>query len=88
MTINAPAEPTLINGEPLEEIEDFTYLGRTTEREQRVSLKPTRSVKSRQELTRSRSRPNKTLVAFAQLQTTWKSNIYSLMTKLQLYNNM
>ena len=26
MTTNAPAEPILLNGEPLEEVEDFTYL--------------------------------------------------------------
>ena len=27
MTINAPVEPVVINEEPLEEVEDFTYLG-------------------------------------------------------------
>ncbi|XP_062582695.1 uncharacterized protein LOC134244449 [Saccostrea cucullata] len=73
MTINAP-EPVTLNGEALEEVEDFTYLGSIPSKDNGTG----KDIKSRL---------SKTQIAFAQLQPIWKSNNYSLRTKLQLYNS-
>lgn len=68
-TINAPKElilPRMLNGDPLEEVEDFTYLGciLTTEPEKTPMLD---SIKH---------------VQHSALQPICKSNIYCLRTKL------
>ena len=74
MTINAPVEPVVLNEEPLEEVEDFTYLGSILSKDNGAG----KDIKARL---------NKGCAAFAQLQPIWKANNYSLRTKLQLYNS-
>ena len=74
MTINAPVEPVALNEEPLEDVEDFTYLGSILSKDNGDG----KDIKARL---------NKGRAAFAQLQPIWKSNNYSLRTKLQLYNS-
>ena len=74
MTINIPVEPVVLNEEPLEEVEDFTYLGSILSKDNGAG----KDIKAR--LNKGRS-------AFAQLQPIWKANNYSLRTKLQLYNS-
>ncbi|XP_048775477.2 uncharacterized protein LOC125680078 [Ostrea edulis] len=74
MTINAPVEPVVLNGELLGEVEDFTYLGSILSKDNGAG----KDIKARL---------NKARATFAQLQTIWKSNSYSLRTKVQLYNS-
>jgi len=72
MTINATPEPITINNDPLEEVEDFTYLGSVLSKDNGAG----KDIKAR--LSKARA-------AFAKLQPIWKSSKYSLRTKIHLY---
>ena len=74
MTINATPEPITIDNEILEEVEDFTYLGSVLSKDNGAA----KDIKAR--LSKARA-------AFAILQPIWKSNKYSLRTKIHLYNS-
>ena len=67
-------EPVVLNEEPLEEVENFTYLGSVLSKDNGAG----RDI---------RARLNRGRAAFARLQPIWKSNNYSPRTKLQLYNS-
>ena len=68
---DTPTTPITANGEPLEFVDDFTYLGSKGNGAQK-------DIKAR--LGKARG-------AFARLQPIWKSNQYSLKTKVRLYNS-
>ena len=75
MCINTPTvAPITIDGEPLECVEDFSYLGSliSTEFGTQKDIK---------------ARLNKARGVFSQLRNIWKSKQYSLKTKLRLYNS-
>ena len=68
-----PHEPITISGEPLRNVEDFTYLG---------SVVSTDNAAQKDIL----ARLGKARSAFARLQPIWKSQQYTLRTKLRVYN--
>ena len=74
MTINAIPEPIAINNDPLEEVEDFTYLGSVLSKDNGAD----KDIKTR--LSKARA-------AFGTLQPIWKSSKYSLRSKIHLYNS-
>ena len=61
------------NGDPLEFVDEFTYLGSLISKDNGVQ----KDIKARL---------GKACGAFARLQSIWKSKQYSLKTKVQLYN--
>ena len=66
--------PITVNSEPLDYVEDFTYLGSliSTDNGARKDIK---------------ARLSKARAAFARLQPIWKSRQYNLRTKIRLYNS-
>ena len=74
MTINATPEPIIINNDPLEEVEDFTYLGSVLSKNNGAGKD-------------SKARLSKARAAFAKLQPIWQFSKYSLRTKIHLYNS-
>jgi hypothetical protein len=75
MFINPKQEEDItVNGEPLETVEEFTYLGSVISSDNGAK----KDIKSR--LGKARS-------AFARLRPVWRSNQYSLKTKVKLYNS-
>ena len=74
MTIDATSEPITINNDPLEEVEDFTYIGNVLSKHNEAG----KAIKAR--LSKPRA-------AFGKLQLIWKSSKYSLRTKIHLYNS-
>ena len=74
MSINiTPTAPVTVNGEPLEFVKDFTYLG---------SL-----INNNGGQKDIKARLGKARYAFAKLQNIWKSNQYTTKTKIILYNS-
>ena len=75
MIINTtPTAPVTVNGEPLEFVQVFTYLGSLTSKENGGQ----NDIKARL---------GKARCAFAKLQNIWKSNQYTTKTKIRLYNS-
>ena len=75
MKINNTIQNTVtIKDHHIEEVDDFTYLGSLLSKEDSTS----KDIKSRL---------NKARTAFAKLRPIWKSQQYSLRTKLKLYNS-
>ena len=75
MIINTtPTAPVTVNGEPLEFLQGFTYLGS-------LSSKDNGGQKG------IKARLGKARCAFAKLQNFWKSNQYTTKTKIRLYNS-
>ena len=75
MSVNSiPTAPILVNEEPIEFVEDFTYLGRLISMDRGAS----KDIKARL---------GKALGAFSQLRPIWKSKQYSLKTKPLIYNS-
>ena len=75
MCVNSDASrPINIDGEPLEHIEEFTYLGSviSTDNSAQKDIK---------------ARLNKARCAFSRLKNIWKSKQYSLKTKVRIYNS-
>lgn len=75
MCINStPNAPIIVNGETVDYVEDFTYLG---------------SLVSKDNATKKdiRARLGKAHRVFARLHSIWKSKQYSLRTKVRLYNS-
>lgn len=74
MCINTSSdEPIILNGCPLEVVEEFNYLGSLLS-------------KDNAETKDTKEEIGKGLSAFARLQSIWKSAQYSLWTKMRLYN--
>ena len=75
MFVNAPTvSPITINGEELECIEDFTYLGSLISNDNGAH----KDIQARLNTARG---------AFSRLSNIWKSKQYSLKTKIRLYNS-
>ena len=75
MSINTtPTTPVTVNGEPLEFVQDFTYLGSLISKDNGGQ----KDIKARL---------GKARCAFAKLQNIWKSNQYTTKTKIRLYNS-
>jgi len=75
MSINTtPTAPVTINGEPLEFVQDFTYLGSLISKENGGQKDITAIL-------------GKARCAFAKLQNIWESNQYTTKTKIRLYNS-
>ena len=75
MSINTtPTAPVTVNGEPLEFVQDFTYLGSLISKDNGGQ----KDIKARL---------GKARCAFAKLQNIWKSNQYTTKTKIRLYNS-
>ena len=75
MSINTtPTAPVTVNGEPLEFVQDFTYLGSLISKDNG----------GQQDI---KARLGKARCAFAKLQNIWKSNQYTTKTKIRLYNS-
>ena len=75
MCINAAnTTPVTIEGEPLELVEDFTYLGSNISKEDGAKKD-------------IEARLNKARGTFSRLRNVWKSKQYSLKTKIKLYNS-
>ena len=74
MTINATPEPITIDNDPLEEVEDFTYLGNVLSKDNEAGKD-------------TKARLSKPRAAFGKLQPIWKSSKYSLRTKIHLYSS-
>ena len=75
MIINTtPTAPVTVNGEPLEFLQDFTYLGSLISKDNGGQ----KGIKARL---------GKARCAFAKLQNFWKSNQYTTKTKIRLYNS-
>ena len=76
MSINTtPTAPVTVNGEPLEFVQDFTYLGSLI----------SKGNGGQQDI---KARLGKARCAFAKLQNIWKSNQYTTKTKIRLYNSV
>ena len=74
MCVNSiPTAPTLVNQEPLEFVEDFTYLGSLISKDSGAS----KDIKARL---------GKAQGAFSQLRSIWRSKQHSLKMKMILYN--
>lgn len=74
MCVNSiPTAPILVNEEPLEFVENFTYLGSLISKDSGAS----KDIKARL---------GKAQGAFSQLRSIWRSKQYSLKTKMILYN--
>ena len=69
-----PTAPVTVNGEPLEFVQDFTYLGSLISKDNGGQ----KDIKARL---------GKARCAFAKLQNIWKSNKYTTKTKIRLYNS-
>ena len=75
MCVNSiPTAPILVNEEPLEFVEDFTYLGSLISKDSGAS----KDIKARL---------GKSQGAFPQLRPIWRSKQYSLKTKMLLFNS-
>ncbi|KAK2174166.1 hypothetical protein NP493_821g01017 [Ridgeia piscesae] len=75
MSINTiPTAPVTVNGEPLEFVQDFTYLGSLISKDNGGQ----KDIKARL---------GKARCPFAKLQNIWKSNQYTTKTKIRLYNS-
>ncbi|XP_071161039.1 uncharacterized protein [Mytilus edulis] len=75
MSINTRNKtPTTINDLPVDSVEDFTYLGSIISKDNGTG----KDIKARL---------SKVRATFARLHTIWKSNQYSLRTKLRIYNS-
>jgi hypothetical protein len=74
MTINATPEHTTINSDSPEDVEELTYLGSVLSKDNGAWKDIT-------------TRLSKARAAFAKLQPIWKSNKYSLRSKIHLYNS-
>ena len=75
MSINTtPTTPVTVNGEPLEFVQDFTYVGSLISKDNGGQ----KDIKARL---------GKARCAFAKLQNIWKSNQYTTKTKIRLYNS-
>ena len=75
MCVNlSPTRTINIDGEPLEHIDEFTYLGSviSTDNSAQKDIK---------------ARLNKARCAFSRLKNIWKSKQYSLSTKVRIYNS-
>ena len=69
-----PTAPVTVNGEPLEFVQDFTYLGSLISKDN-GGQKDIKALLS------------KARCAFAKLQNIWKSNKYTTKRKIRLYNS-
>ena len=69
-----PHPQIMIDGEELEAVDDFTYLGSNISAENSVQKDIS-------------ARINKARNSYSSLRNIWKSNIYSLKTKLRLFNS-
>ena len=74
LNLTEPHPQIMIDGEELEAVDDFTYLGSNISAEN--SVQKDISV-----------RINKARNSYCSLRNIWKSNIYSLKTKLRLFNS-
>ena len=75
MCVNSiPTASILVNEEPLEFVEDFTFLGSLISKDSGAS----KDIKARL---------GKALGAFSQLRPSWRSKQYILKTKMRLYNS-
>ena len=75
MSINTtPTAPVTVNGEPLEFVQDLTYLGSLISKDNGGQ----KDIKARL---------GKARCTFAKLQNIWKSNQYTTKTKIRLYNS-
>ena len=76
MFVNTPqtSQPISIDGETLQNVEDFTYLGSIISKDNGVKKD-------------IESRLNKAQGAFCRLRNIWKSKKYSRRTKLKIYNS-
>ena len=75
MCVNAtPDAPIIVNGETLDNVEEFTYLGSLVSKDNATE----KDIKARL---------GKAHGVFARLYTIWKSKQYSLKTKVRLYNS-
>ena len=76
MSTKAKSNETItVNGEPLKDVNNFTYLGSTLDRDGKAE----RDIDAR---------INKARSAFISLNKVWKSNIFSTRVKLQLYSSL
>ena len=73
-TYTTPTAPVTVNGEPLEFVQDFNYLGSLFSKDNGGQ----KYIKARL---------GKARCAFAKLQNIWKSNLYTTKTKIRLYNS-
>ena len=71
---STPTRPVTIDGEPLEFVEEFTYLGSLISKDSGAGMD-------------IKARLGKAQGAFSQLCSIWKSKQYSLKTKMLLYNS-
>ena len=74
LNITEPHPQIMIDGEELEAVDDFTYLGSNISAENSVQKDIS-------------ARINKARSSYCSLRNIWKSNIYSLKTKLRLFHN-
>ena len=75
MTVNTTlSQPITINHNPVETVDDFTYLGSVTSADNGTK----KDINTR--LSKARS-------AFARLKSIWKSKVYSKKTKIHIYNS-
>ena len=73
LNLTEPHPQIMIDGEELEAVDDFTYLGSNISAENSVQKDIS-------------ARINKARNSYCSLRNIWKSNIYSLKTKLRLFN--
>ena len=74
LNLTEPHPRIMIDGEELEAVDDFTYLGSNISAENSVQKDIS-------------GRINKARNSYCSLRNIWKSNIYSLKTKLRLFNS-
>ena len=76
MFLNGNSNPQItVNDQPLEEVDDFTYLGSVMSKDYGTS----KDIKARLA---------KACSAFSRLNNIWKSKEYSLKTKVKIYNSL